>query len=172
LAPESTTAPQRENRGDTVRPYEDGSLLRREKKKRDKDFLKGWFGLPRRQITPELEKELKAIKLRANFDPKRFYKANDSNKLPTHFAIATEVGGGMAAAGLAQTQFDIKPRSGRSLLSTMLREQKGQEYVSKVQQTLHDRGTASRRSGHGNPSQKGQKRGAARGGSWKKRRKG
>ena len=33
--------------------------------------LDKWFGLPKHKMTPELEKELKALRLRANFDPKR-----------------------------------------------------------------------------------------------------
>ena len=45
------------------------------------------FSLPKQDLTPELAAELKAIRLRAYMDPKRFYKGNDTNELPTHFHI-------------------------------------------------------------------------------------
>ena len=35
-------------------------------------------------MTPELKRELRLLKLRGTFDPKRFYKNADSKKLPTH----------------------------------------------------------------------------------------
>ncbi len=50
-----------------------------------------WFGLGAPQMTPELKRDLRLLKLRGAFDPKRFYKSSDSSKLPTHFAIGTVV---------------------------------------------------------------------------------
>lgn len=38
-------------------------------------------------MTPELKRDLRLLKLRGAFDPKRFYKTNDTSKLPTHFAV-------------------------------------------------------------------------------------
>lgn len=54
----------------------------------------------------------------------RFYKANDSQELPKYFTIATEVGGGMAAAGLHSRTPEVTAHSGRSFLDTILRDQK------------------------------------------------
>ncbi len=50
-----------------------------------------WFGLGAPQMTPELKRDLRLLKLRGAFDPKRFYKSADASKLPTHFAIGTVV---------------------------------------------------------------------------------
>lgn len=39
-------------------------------------------------MTPDLKRDLRLLKLRGAFDPKRFYKTNDTSKLPTHFAVS------------------------------------------------------------------------------------
>lgn len=49
-------------------------------------------GLGAPEITPDLKRDLRLLKLRGAFDPKRFYKTNDTSKLPTHFAVG---GGGL-----------------------------------------------------------------------------
>merc|ERR1712232_268950 len=111
------------------------------------------------------EKELKAIKLRGNVDPKRFYKGNDSKELPKYFAVATELPGGMRPAGLRPSQ-EPKPGRGRSFLDTLLRDERVQEWTGKRQREVADRGAASTHSGHGKRASKGSKRG----GAWKKQK--
>lgn len=37
-----------------------------------------WFNMPATEITPEVERDLKILKLRRVLDPKRFYKKDDS----------------------------------------------------------------------------------------------
>ena len=54
---------------------------------------KGWFDLPAAEYTPELKRDMRTLKLRGAFDPKRFYKNADTRKLPTHFSIGTVVEG-------------------------------------------------------------------------------
>jgi len=174
-APEAPRVLQhaREVRGAPVRPVDDKKIVKKEAKAMREKHLDGWFGLPKHKMTPELEKELKAIKLRANFDPKRFYKGNDSNKLPKYFAIATEVGGGMAAAGEKPTVVDPNARSGRSFLDEVLRDHKAQEYTWKRHGEVDSRGQASARSGHGKiRARKAAARGTKRGGTWKKTKRG
>lgn len=169
-APGQQAAPAREVRGAPARPLDDRKLQRKEARKRAKEQLEGWYGLRRQNLTPEVEKELKAIKLRANFDPKRFYKANDSKELPKYFAFATEVGGGMAPAGEAAPQ-----RSrGRTFLDTVLRDDKAQEWTRRKHWEVGARGHASHNSGHGKASATGKKGGGSgrRGGAaWKKTKK-
>jgi len=108
--------------------------------------------------------ELKALQLRGYFDPKRFYKANDSKELPKYFTIATEVGGGMAPAGERATVQDRHPRSGQSFLQSVLLDDKVQEWTTRKAGESQARGQASRFSGHGKPN-KGK---VKRGGKWKK----
>eukprot|EP00976_Prorocentrum_cordatum_P001772 35703-Prorocentrum_minimum.AAC.3 len=54
---------------------------------------KGWFDMPAQDITPELKRDLRLLKLRGTWDPKRFYKSNDSSKFPKYFQIGTVVEG-------------------------------------------------------------------------------
>ena len=54
---------------------------------------KGGFDLPAAEYTPELKRDMRTLKLRGAFDPKRFYKNADTRKLPTHFSIGTVVEG-------------------------------------------------------------------------------
>ena len=44
-----------------------------------------WWELPEQEITPEVRRELEIIKMRNFLNPKRFYKANDSKRLPSRF---------------------------------------------------------------------------------------
>lgn len=170
----AAAAGSREVRGMPVRPVNDKNLQKKETASRREDKLDKWFGLPKRKLTPELEKELKALQLRGSYDPKRFYKSNDSKSLPTHFVMATEIGGGLAAAGLAANH---EPRwnSGRSFLDTVLRDSKAQEWAWKKHGEVTSRGHAAFNSGHGKPGANGGRKGlkgTKRGGTWKKKRKG
>ena len=54
---------------------------------------RGWFGMEAPIMTPELKNSLRALQMRNYLDPKRFYKANDSSKLPKFFQIGTVVEG-------------------------------------------------------------------------------
>jgi len=163
-------AETREVRGAPVRPVDDAHLRKKEAKQRREERLEKWFGLPKRKMTPEIVKELQAIKLRGNFDSKRFYKANDSKELPTHFVFATEVGGGLAPAGERGAAREVRPHSGRSVLDTMLREGKTNDFArrkaSEVQQREQDRA----HSGHGKVGKKDTKS-KRRGVAWKKKRR-
>jgi len=155
----------REVRGTAPRPADDRSIRKKEAKAHKEERLKKWFGMRKREHTPEVVKELKAIKLRSAADPKRFYKANDTNELPKYFTFATEVGGGMAAAGEKATQREVHAHSGKSLLSSMMKDEKVQEFTYKTRRRVCDRGEAGRHSGHGKGAPK---KGKKRGGPWKK----
>ncbi|KAI4335079.1 hypothetical protein L6164_013760 [Bauhinia variegata] len=52
-----------------------------------------WFDMPAQSITPELQKDLKLLKLRGAIDPKRHYKKGDSNlkSLPKYFQVGTVI---------------------------------------------------------------------------------
>eukprot|EP00928_Gymnodinium_smaydae_P036864 TRINITY_DN256_c1_g2_i1.p2 TRINITY_DN256_c1_g2~~TRINITY_DN256_c1_g2_i1.p2 ORF type:complete len:294 (-),score=80.31 TRINITY_DN256_c1_g2_i1:108-902(-) len=156
----------REIRGAPVRPVDDSKLKKKEAKALRDSKLDQWYGLKKQQLTPELEKELRAIKLRANVDPKRFYKGNDSKELPKYFAMATEIPGGMRPAGERATR-EPRPGSGRTFLGSILGDEKVQEWTRGKWGEVGARGQASVFSGHGKRKGKGTKRG----GSWKKQKR-
>ncbi|GFR40687.1 hypothetical protein Agub_g1278 [Astrephomene gubernaculifera] len=52
---------------------------------------KRWFELPTTKITDEVKQELRLLRLRGAYDPKRFYKSFDETKFPKRFQIGTVV---------------------------------------------------------------------------------
>ncbi|XP_054793059.1 rRNA-processing protein fcf2-like [Prosopis cineraria] len=75
-------------------PPSDPKKLNKLLRKQVKDTAgKNWFDLPAQIMTPELEKDLKLLKLRGAIDPKRHYKKGDSKSktLPKYFQVGTVV---------------------------------------------------------------------------------
>ena len=69
-----------------IPPLNNGKLLKKERlQKKSETTGKGWGDMPKVELTEEIKADLRAIKLRNFIYPKRFYKANDSNKLPKYF---------------------------------------------------------------------------------------
>ena len=67
---------------------QDRSKVRREMRKMERKTAgKGWFDMKAVEYTPELRREMRMLKLRGAYDPKRFYKNADTSKLPTHFQV-------------------------------------------------------------------------------------
>ena len=52
-----------------------------------------WFNLPATQITDEVKRDLRLLRLRGVMDPKRFYKSADHTKFPKYFQFGTVVEG-------------------------------------------------------------------------------
>ncbi|XP_006165800.1 deoxynucleotidyltransferase terminal-interacting protein 2 [Tupaia chinensis] len=76
-----------------VPPYSESKhqLQKKRRKERQKTAGDGWFGMKAPELTDELKKNLKALKMRASMDPKRFYKKNDRDGFPKYFQIGTIV---------------------------------------------------------------------------------
>ncbi|XP_063154368.1 deoxynucleotidyltransferase terminal-interacting protein 2 isoform X2 [Candoia aspera] len=66
-------------------------LKKQRRAERAKTTGDGWFGMKAPEMTEELKNDLKALKMRAVIDPKRFYKKNDREGLPRHFQVGTIV---------------------------------------------------------------------------------
>ncbi|XP_034356880.1 deoxynucleotidyltransferase terminal-interacting protein 2 [Arvicanthis niloticus] len=76
-----------------VPPYSESKhqLQKRRRKERQKTAGNGWFGMKAPELTDELKNDLKALKMRASMDPKRFYKKNDRDGFPKYFQVGTIV---------------------------------------------------------------------------------
>ncbi|CAK7303772.1 Deoxynucleotidyltransferase terminal-interacting protein 2 [Vulpes lagopus] len=76
-----------------VPPYSESKhqLQKKRRKERQKTAGDGWFGMKAPELTNELKNDLKALKMRASMDPKRFYKKNDRDGFPKYFQIGTIV---------------------------------------------------------------------------------
>ncbi|XP_004689579.1 PREDICTED: deoxynucleotidyltransferase terminal-interacting protein 2 [Condylura cristata] len=80
-------------KNDCVPPYRESKyqLQKKRRKERQKTAGDGWFGMKAPELTDELKNDLKALKMRASMDPKRFYKKNDRDGFPKYFQIGTIV---------------------------------------------------------------------------------
>ncbi|XP_029804169.1 deoxynucleotidyltransferase terminal-interacting protein 2 [Suricata suricatta] len=76
-----------------VPPYSESKhqLQKKRRKERQKTAGDGWFGMKAPELTDELKNDLKALKMRASMDPKRFYKKNDRDGFPKYFQVGTIV---------------------------------------------------------------------------------
>ncbi|KAL4337362.1 hypothetical protein AHAS_Ahas12G0102600 [Arachis hypogaea] len=75
-------------------PPNDPRKLNKLLRKQAKDTAgKDWFDMPTQTITPELQTDLKLLKLRSALDPKWHYKKGDSKSkaLPKYFQVGTVV---------------------------------------------------------------------------------
>lgn len=79
----------------SVPPVHVSKFTHKKQKKKTKEESAGpmWFNLPATQLTPEIEQDMKVIKMRNILDRKRHYKKNDSSALPKYFQIGTVVEG-------------------------------------------------------------------------------
>ena len=82
-----------EGAGLFVAPLDASKLKREAKKLGAKSAGKSWFDMPAVEYTPELRRDMRLLKLRGAYDPKRFYKTDDTSKLPKHFQVGTVVEG-------------------------------------------------------------------------------
>lgn len=110
------------------------------KKRKESDAtLKKWFGMKKQELTPEKTAMLTALKLRGFASKNKFYKGNDSNKLPEFFQIGTEIAGGLgnggriAVGGGAESQAmgtsNRKKNKGRSLLQQLINDADTKSWV-------------------------------------------
>ncbi|XP_036047329.1 deoxynucleotidyltransferase terminal-interacting protein 2 [Onychomys torridus] len=76
-----------------VPPYSKSKhqVQKQRRKERQKTAGNGWFGMKAPELTDELKNDLKALKMRASMDPKRFYKKNDRDGFPKYFQVGTIV---------------------------------------------------------------------------------
>ena len=68
-------------------------ILAKKEKQKQKELSagRGWGEMPKQELTDEVKADLRAIQLRNHIFSNRFYKSNDSKKLPSYFQIGTVV---------------------------------------------------------------------------------
>eukprot|EP00744_Colponema_vietnamica_P005100 GILI01007504.1.p1 GENE.GILI01007504.1~~GILI01007504.1.p1 ORF type:complete len:167 (+),score=58.80 GILI01007504.1:107-607(+) len=103
------------------------SIHKKKKKEVEDTAGKDWFNMPATPITPELKQDLTALKLRAFYDPKRFYKKDSGKALPKYFQIGTVVEG---AGEFYSSRLTNKERKGR-LVDELLTDEKVKNYTKR-----------------------------------------
>ena len=73
-----------------IKPLNSTFVDKKERQRqRELDAGKAWGYMPKVELTDEIRNDLKAIQMRNQIFSKRFYKNNDSQKLPEYFQMGT-----------------------------------------------------------------------------------
>ena len=118
-APDADCAAGKNGVGDdpsVLAAVDDASNSKAERKRR-RQAERAWHELPEQTLTPALKRELRLLKLRSAADPKRFYKRNDSTKLPTRFAVGTVIEGATEFYSARLTKKERKQTMAEELLA-------------------------------------------------------
>lgn len=86
-----------------------------------------WFNMETPEVTPEIERDLRMIRLRAYMNPNKFYKRDDfaSKKLPEHFQIGTVI------AGVGEKSLKRKERH-NTITGEILANEEVRKYAKRV----------------------------------------
>jgi hypothetical protein len=69
-------------------PPRDAVRAAKEEKARAPDTAGAkWYGLPAPEVTEDVKRDLRLLRLRGAYDPKRFYKSFDETKFPKYFQV-------------------------------------------------------------------------------------
>ncbi|CAH4035076.1 unnamed protein product [Pieris brassicae] len=112
----------------------DKKLRKLRKEERMKTKGPGWFDMSAPEITPELESDLKLLKMRSVLDPKRFYKKNDMQVLPKYF----QVGQIMDSALDHVNERLTKKQRKRTMVDELLADAELQKYNKKKYKEIID----------------------------------
>ena len=74
-----------------INSFRKSKRLRKRLNREEKSQTLGdkWFGMKAQELTEEKKNDLLALNMRRGWDPKRFYKKNESKDLPKFFQIGT-----------------------------------------------------------------------------------
>jgi hypothetical protein len=119
-----------------IKPMNSAELDRKERlKQREQTTGKDWGSMPKVELTDALKNDLKAIKFRNQIFPKRFYKNNDSESLPTYFQVGTVVeSGGIGRVGDRLT----KKMQKRSVAEQFLMDDEANAFSKRKYEGIND----------------------------------
>lgn len=93
-----------------------------------------WYGMKAPDMTPQLEMDLKLLKMRNVLDPKRFYKKSDSKKDPKFFEMGTIVEGNTEFFSARMTKKERKQTFAQELLG----DDDSQKYFKRKYEEIGD----------------------------------
>ena len=121
----------------SIKPLNSGVLDKKERQKqRESNVGKAWGSMPKVELTEELKMDLKAIQMRNQIFPKRFYKGNDSKKLPEYFQIGTVVDDGGVASRIGRL---TKKEQKGSIAQQFLMDDQAAGFSKRKYETLNDK---------------------------------
>ena len=92
--------------------------------------------MPKVELTDELKMDLKAIQMRNQIFPKRFYRGNDSQKLPEYFQIGTVVDDGGIGSRVNRL---TKKEQKKSIAQQFLMDDQANGFSKRKYESLNDK---------------------------------
>ena len=120
-----------------IKPLNSVELDRKARmKERETNTGKAWGYMPKVEMTEELKTDLRTIQMRNMIFPKRFYRANDSKKLPEYFQIGTVVDDGGIHSRVGRLK---KKDQKKSIAQQFLMDDQGSGFSKRKYETLNDK---------------------------------
>mmetsp|Transcript_29185 Transcript_29185/g.28920 ORF Transcript_29185/g.28920 Transcript_29185/m.28920 type:complete len:207 (+) Transcript_29185:21-641(+) len=127
------------------------------KKKKTQDDTAGpkWFNMKAPIMTPEIQQDLEAIRLRRHLDPKHHYKRNDIKELPKFFQIGTVI----SAPDEPKSQKIDKEKRRKPLVEQLLAQDNELKFSKKKWEQVMKSKPKKHKKSHGSKSYKKKKLG-------------
>ncbi|ORY73587.1 Fcf2 pre-rRNA processing-domain-containing protein [Leucosporidium creatinivorum] len=105
-----------------------------------------WFNMPATAMTPELKREIQAMRLRNALDPKRFYRssAKEDKALPEFFQLGHVLPSHAGSVSTAPTAAARK----RTFVEELVDDEQARAYTKRKTQEVMARGMSGRRGGN------------------------
>ncbi|KAI7876581.1 Fcf2-domain-containing protein [Lichtheimia hyalospora FSU 10163] len=117
-------------------------LSRKERQiEREKTTGKGWFDMPKPEMTPELQRDLQVLKMRHVIDPKRHYRKMGKKEEFKYFQMGTVVEG---ATEFFSSRLTRKERK-RTIVDELLADDKARTYHKRKHLEAFSRGKEGRK---------------------------
>ncbi|KAM0749072.1 Fcf2-domain-containing protein [Meredithblackwellia eburnea MCA 4105] len=110
-----------------------------------------WFNMPATELTPEVKREIQAMKMRNALDPKRFYKggAKDDKSVPEFFSL----GHILPSSHSASTSLPAVARK-RTFIEELMDDDQAKSYTKRKTAEVMERGMSGRKRQKKNARQK------------------
>ena len=126
---------------------------------RKQKAIKAHAEIPEQEITPEVKRDFRLLKLRGVMDPKRFYKGSDEPKIPKRFHWGTVVEGPTEFYSSRMTKKTRKQNLTEEILGdeavTAYRKRKFGELQAEAKKSATRQGKQAKRKPRKRPSHKG-----------------
>lgn len=106
-----------------------------------------WFDMPATPLTPEIKREIQALRLRNALDPKRFYRgsAKEDKAMPEFFQIGHVID---ERSGSVSTSNSTPIARKRTFVEELVEDEQARAYTKRKTKEVMERGMSGRRGGN------------------------
>lgn len=107
---------------------------RRKKKEGPDNAGPSWFHMPAAKLTPELETDVRLLRMRQGLDPKQHYRKGEKLLQGKYYQVGTVISDPTARYSERLT----RRQRGRTILETLLKDTERQQYLKKKYNALQE----------------------------------